>query len=125
MADKWIQLMSEDGTDNLFPTSKMDLLWENANTSVQFTAQTLTINGLSDYSMVAIYIRGSLYRNAYFLQWFFVDKGDVQLMFGSYDHAVTANTTRTVTFNATSNQITFSASSDANTMIPYQIYGIR
>ena len=48
MADKWIQLMSEDGTDYLFPISKMDLLWENASPTSSFGAQTLNVN-LGDY----------------------------------------------------------------------------
>lgn len=42
MADKWIQLMSEDGTDNLFPTSHMDLLWENASPTSTFASQNIT-----------------------------------------------------------------------------------
>lgn len=42
MADKWIQLMSEDGTDNLFPTTHMDLLWTNASPSSTFGAQNIT-----------------------------------------------------------------------------------
>ena len=53
MADKWIQLMSEDGTDNLFPTSKMDLLWTNASPSSSFAEQTISID-LSSYSAVVV-----------------------------------------------------------------------
>lgn len=53
MADKWIQLMSEDGTDNLFPTSKMDLLWTNASPSSNFAAQTVSLD-LNTYKYVRI-----------------------------------------------------------------------
>lgn len=53
MADKWIQLMSEDGTDNLFPTSKIDLLWENASPMSAFAAQTVSLD-LSGYKTVCI-----------------------------------------------------------------------
>ena len=53
MADKWIQLMSEDGTDNLFPTSKMDLLWINASPNSSFASQNIPLV-LSTYSLVYI-----------------------------------------------------------------------
>ena len=53
MADKWIQLMSEDGTNNLFPTSKMDLLWENVSPSSTFDAQTIALD-LNGYAAVVI-----------------------------------------------------------------------
>lgn len=53
MADKWIQLQSSDGGDNLFPTSHMDLLWTNANPTGSFAAQTVSLD-LSSYRFVYI-----------------------------------------------------------------------
>lgn len=53
MADKWIQLMSEDGTDNLFPTSRLELLWTNSSPTSSFAAQTISLD-LSDYAYVVI-----------------------------------------------------------------------
>ena len=55
MADKWVQLQSEDGLDNLFPTSKMDLLWTNASPSADFSEQTIQLD-LSNYTKLLIEI---------------------------------------------------------------------
>ena len=55
MADKWIQLMSEDGENNLYPTSHMDLLWENASPTSDFAAQTVALD-LSGYTKVVVIV---------------------------------------------------------------------
>lgn len=51
--DKWIQLQSENGEDNLYPIGKMDLLWVNSSTSSAFASQTISID-LSEYNMVYV-----------------------------------------------------------------------
>lgn len=101
-----------------------DLLWTNSNSAVTFGAQTITVSGLSDYSLIVMRIRGAINRFSYFNQVFSVTT-DTQLIFGVYDIAITAITSRTFTIDTANDQITFSAATDANTMVPYQIYGIK
>ena len=51
--DKWIQLQSSDGTNNLFPVGRMDLLWTNGSPTSDFGSQTIPLD-LSDYNAVLV-----------------------------------------------------------------------
>ena len=62
MADKWIQLQSADGLDNLYPLTGWDLLWKNSAPTSSFSAQTISLD-LSNYDAVAISYNGSGYQN--------------------------------------------------------------
>lgn len=130
MANKWIQLMNSGGTDNLFPTTNMDLLWTNASPTSAFAGQTVSID-LSDYKLV--YINCSLANTT-------TDGSTTALIkmndYGNLFHGfvgtgsgyyvacrrayvtatgVTFTVGRACTTNTTNNSI----------CIPYQIYGIK
>lgn len=116
MADKWIQLMSEDGTDNLFPVSKMDLLWTNSSPSSAFVDQTVSID-LSDYSYILIVSQATNGITNYHSD--IVSVNGTKQTFGSYYGGYYRFATPT---NA---GITFEFVTNNGYTIPYQVYGIR
>lgn len=124
MADKWIQLMSEDGTDNLFPVGKMDLLWTNSAPASVFASQTINID-FTDYDTILVLCRvASADGNS---SWNIMKKGyDCTLV--AFDYNFTPITRLSNSFNDSS--ITFgqgyrSGSASTDTCIPLYIYGIR
>lgn len=50
--DKWIQLQ-DSNNNNLYPTSKMDLLWTNSSPSSSFSAQAISLD-FSIYKIVYV-----------------------------------------------------------------------
>lgn len=124
MADKWIQLMSEDGTDNLFPTSRMELLWTNSAPTSAFAQQTVSLD-LSEYMYIVIEMDQdtNLSRGRYY----FGTVGFVISM-SLVPTSITNAYTRTATISASGINFTVGyvgSSSNNNAMIPYHIYGIK
>ena len=128
MADKWIQLMSEDGTDNLFPVTKMDLLWTNASPTTAFTPQTVSLD-LSDYRLIGIefnYYKGTV---DFVVTCFMQKHGFKEMCIGSalgkpaYRGATVTNSGVTFTEGNTGNGSTYSTNNDVQ--IPYKIYGVK
>ena len=125
MADKWIQLMSEDGTDNLFPTSKMDLLWTNASPTSNFAAQTVALD-LSKYSKVIINYRWATSATEQYL-------GRINIVGRTtIDDCCNPNNTSVQGVRTYTSSITgiyfygaYTSSSSNNIMIPLEIYGIK
>ena len=128
MADKWIQLMSEDGTDNLFPTSKMDLLWTNASPNSSFDSQTVALD-LSGYKFVGIVIKFYIDKNGYSFTIIPVPVTNYSAI------SVTSDTDTDVRYRmvtTTSNGVSFGVgrnTGDTTTnngrAIPQKIYGIK
>lgn len=126
--------MSEDGVDNLYPTSKMDLLWENASPTSDFASQTLSLD-LSEYSLfllvsktyktnanneanvTSMFIKG--------IQSFAISGAGQSISSGTY----LLETRRGATFNdagvAFENAMQPTTTNNNAYMIPYQIYGIK
>lgn len=131
MADKWIQLMSEDGTDNLFPTSKMDLLWTNASPNSGFSAQTVALD-LGDYRWVYIVIKPYYENNEVYntLTYNLCSVPGLCPCEGTYDKTQVSRTgivsSTGINFNSSGkwHQAGQDGTSD-NFCIPYQIYGIK
>lgn len=130
MSDKWIQLQSSNGEDNLFPVGKMDLLWTNSSPSSAFGAQTIALD-LSAYSMIytmyciAVDVADSAKRYNTCMQ--NVDGKPYQ--HASYYSGNSSNMTRR-TITATTTGIIFEngiygTSSSTNCNVPQKIYGIK
>ena len=120
MADKWIQLMSENGVDNLYPTSNMDLLWENASPTSSFAAQTLSID-LSGYKSVI----GSFkhFTNDNTQRNYFIQKNGIAHIIQTPNVAASSTPYRTVSCD---NQgITLNGGSNTSGAIPIAFYGIK
>jgi len=131
MADKWIQLMSEDGTDNLFPTSKMDLLWENASPTSAFSAQTLNNINTSGYKWILFDIKTHLTSSLYV---YFLAKPIDYIRPYFVTDSTTANnnlTYRNIELNGS--QVIISSPvrgsgnvvSENNAVVPIKIFGIK
>ena len=134
MADKWIQLMSEDGTDNLFPTSHMDLLWTNASPNSSFLSQTISMD-LSNYKHLIIEFKNSgSYTDNKLV--YLLAMAPIGLQ-SQINHLLKTDVNHwwLRKFTANINGITFdvgtilylssSSTTDNNIMIPYRIYGIK
>lgn len=128
MADKYIQLQSADGVDNLFPLGKLALLWTNSSPTSSFTAQTISIANLDDYKYLIIVVKATTSADTY----------QSQILFPSVRHRVifTGNTltyrdvdfvANGLSFLAGRNQSTYGGSTtqDNSLVIPAYIYGIR
>ena len=134
MADKWIQLQSSDGVDNLFPTSKMDLLWTNA-ASATFPAQTLAVPNLTNYSKIMILCESWFNGNQYHSNWLLND--NLKHMICSFEVNDTSYSyTQMREITITGNNIAFSQSYviqgggsaqiiNNDTCCPIKIYGIK
>ena len=125
MADKYIQLMSEDGTDNLYPVGKLDLLWTNSSPTASFSSQTVSLD-LSKYRLVMISYCYS-YNSEYY-------QTMIQPVDGLTYRCTTGNSTnnnngvRAGTATATGVVFTagaYNGASNNQYVIPYKIYGIR
>ena len=124
--------MSEDGTDNLFPVSKMDLLWENASPTSAFAAQTISLN-LADYDAILVRYNGSGYQNVVAnttrCDLFFIGGGDGMLIIPTFTNIfgtrqLTVSTTGIVF--STGYHIAGSTNSANNyAAVPMKIYGIK
>lgn len=126
MADKWIQLMSEDGTDNLFPTTKMDLLWTNASPTSSFSAQTVSLD-LSDYNVFLLRCRTATTQTNCFIS--VCVKGN-NVLNGSYPFITQADNVSRIVDIDNSGFVFGAGRAGTNTsvngdIIPYQIYGIK
>ena len=129
MADKWIQLMSEDGADNLFPTSKMDLLWTNASPTSSFAEQTVQLD-LSNYSTIVIMY--APYDSLQYYSSMICFKGTIYLVTTDMGSGGAASVARKATISNTG--IAFetarlgyngTATNNNTYIIPYKIYGIK
>lgn len=131
MADKWIQLQSSNGEDNLFPVSKADLLWTNAaSSSAGFTAEI----DLSNYDFIGIfYINAtdiSVSARRYCFNIF--PKSDISYQINAtYGGKILARTITSITdsgvvFNNGAWYSAYGSATDsAYSCVPYQIYGFR
>lgn len=130
MADKWIQLQSSNGEDNLFPTTKMDLLWTNSSPNSSFASQTLALD-LSGYKIIYILFRRIQNEVAYFM-----DAGIVDILNASTDEKfINSNVTggsivlmrwwRPMTTGIWFADATRNGTTSNTDFIPYQIYGIK
>ena len=117
MADKWIQLMSENGTDNLFPTSKMDLLWTNATPGTAVTNQTISLD-LSTYKYILVVMKPSS-QNWYQTTVIPMDlaglTNSVGTYYGGYYRGIIVSTSG----------VTITSGNDAASASPFKIYGIK
>lgn len=132
MADKWIQLQSADGTDNLFPASSMDLLWENSSPTTNYGSATAQFVSTGYKKTLVIYesATGSPY-NAYRVPLIIIQQ-DVAYsctsQIGSRLRLRYATwTTSGITFTECEKWETYASGSskDNSCLIPYQIYGIK
>ena len=129
MADKWIQLQSADGIDNLFPIGKVDLLWTNSSPSSGFTNQTVELD-LSSYrfvyGLVAVVNSASTLLYPLLLkvgagsQYCFVSEGNAR----SY-RTFRPTTTGIVISSASTANFGNSVGTNNNYCIPEYFYGIR
>lgn len=123
MADKWIQLMSEDGTDNLFPTGKFDLLWTNSAPTSAFSPQTLSID-FSKYNHILVICKVIANQDMRFAN--YMIKGQVTTLMSFNQNASGCFQRLECVFTDT--QITFgtayrSGSANNDSTIPLLIYG--
>lgn len=128
MADKWIQLQSADGTDNLFPTTNMDLLWTNSAPTSAFSAQTVAIS-LTGYKTAMIVSKVTKGGEFYITSYIAVGSTNTIVFPMDYIYYRDATVaTAGVTFGGGKRTNTYGAStptSDNNDIIPYKIYGIK
>ena len=130
--DKWIQLQSADGVDNLFPTSSMDLLWENSAPTSNYGASTAQFTSSGYKTLYLIYetATGSPF-NAYRVPLIIAQQNiaySCVTCAGSRTRLRYATWTSTgVTFTECEKWETYASSSskDNSCLIPYQIYGIK
>lgn len=130
MADKWIQLMSEDGADNLFPTSKLGLLWENASPTSGFSAQTVSLN-LVGYSYVLVVFKRTTGSDYYSTSICSVGEHSIGVA-GPIDTGSSSTMTRY--FSVSTSGVSFltgvsalpsSGTQQSTYCIPLKIYGIK
>ena len=112
-------------TENLEPV----LLWENSNPTVEFTAQTVSLD-LSDYAGVIVEFKKTTTSTKINTRLYAKKNEDVDEIFGagSYYTKGDSNTARGV--NVTDTGVTFAEgyrnmTSDNNTTIPIRIYGVK
>lgn len=130
MANKWIQLMSADGTDNLFPTiSNRDLLWTNSATGNTFAAQTISLD-LSAYKMIEVdfsyYVESTptyLLTNRAFIDG--IKYMALGVATGQSTYRGFTATSTGVAFTDANRNTGSSSSVNNSCMIPYKIYGIK
>lgn len=128
MANKWIQLMSADGTDNLFPVGKMDLLWTNSAPTSSFSSQTIPID-TTPYKFLVIILAFSTSTDSESVYWM-INNATYNLYWGAnrnYRRRVT-KTDSGIEFEACQYFGTYanSTTTTSNTnLIPIEIYGIK
>ena len=112
-------------TEDLQPV----LLWENSNPTVEFTAQTVSLD-LSDYAGVIVEFKKTTTSTKINTRLYAKKNEDVDEIFGagSYYTKGDSNTARGV--NVTDTGVTFAEgyrnmTSDNNTTIPIRIYGVK
>ena len=120
MADKWIQLMSENGVDNLYPTSNMDLLWENASPTTSFSAQTISLD-LSEYKYIYLVGNDSVVGTRPSTLIITGNRGQLVVAAASSGRRNVITRTSEISFEIglTGDQ------TNNNRCIPYQVYGIK
>lgn len=130
MADKYIQLQSADGVDNLYPIGKMDLLWTNSSPTSNFSAQTILNGQIDNYNYFLIEFKGSTGAKSNHLFQIVAKTTSSQRLVSPCDTILT----RIIT-NITNNGIVFEGAfntnpygsivSGNNCVIPLTVYGIR
>lgn len=126
MANKWIQLQSADGADNLFPVWNMDLLWTNSSPISSFSAQTIQMD-LSEYKFLYVIFTYGYNETAFNNQRgsAIAPKGElmgVTILYTNKSYTVYRN----FTFNDSG--VTFGSAVGDNgqvNAIPYKIFGIK
>ena len=123
MADKWVQLMSENGEDNLYPTSKMEFLWTNASPSSSFGGQTVALD-LSSYSFVYLISRSDHSGTCYADNIYPIPCSNASLNTPLYGNSDDSQTSRNMTISSSS--IVFAGkNTNRNATKPIKIYGIK
>ena len=127
--DKYIQLQSANGTDNLFPIGKVDLLWTNSSPSSGFNSQTVQLD-LSNYrfvfGLVAVVNSSStlcypiLFKVGAGAQYCFVSEGNAR----SYRRFTPTSTGIEITSAYTAN-FGNSVGTNNNYCVPEYFYGIK
>ena len=121
--DKWIQLQSSNGEDNLFPKERKELLWTNSSPSSSFASQTAQFD-MTDYD-VGICLFGYDTSGNPWCEVYFSKNGTY--ICNMYN----TNTSRVFrTFSASSSGVTFDGGNSAGgsnngAAIPLAIYGIK
>lgn len=117
MADKWIQLQSADGLDNLFPVLRLDLLWTNASAGARWSSQAVTLDS-TGYRLLLVCCINNMNSIDYPVP-FLIGKDEIHygMAINGYGRGCYASNSK-VTFV------------DANTTatdrcIPYKIYGVK
>jgi len=123
--DKWIQLQNNDGTDNLYPVEKIDLLWQNSSPTSNFSAQTVSIN-LSGYDRLLLVFVMMKSGDDSYCQGFIVDKSHTKWTCGG----LYQNTYVSRLVDVSDSGVTFgsgyaSSTSNQSAVIPNEIYGIK
>lgn len=125
MADKWIQLQSADGTDNLFPVGKMDLLWTNSNPTATFAGQTIPLD-LSKYILLYIVCRRTTGSDTLHINGI-IKKGESGQVIGNYNgwayREISSSNDAGIKFGS-GVKGTSSFTTDNTYAIPLYIYGI-
>ena len=118
---------------------QMDLLWENSSPTSEFTAQTVTIEDMSEYKILMFVVFQYVYQSASstsiqsYLMPIIIGKSTTMsfpawLDTGAttYYRTATIDTNTTISFeNGTYLNSATSIGSDSTKVIPYQIYGIK
>lgn len=113
--------------------SNLDLLWENPNSAVAFAAQSITIDTLDTYDIIAIRYRTATVWNTYSPLHLYLTSETSEA--GAAVSAVTENiVTRSVTVNRSAKTVTFGngskngdnmAYNDNTFAVPAAVYGVR
>ena len=129
MANKWIQLQTIDGTDNLFPINRMDLLWTNSSPTSDFSAQTVELD-LSDYDAVLVTFKwgkDSANPSINVVALVGVGLGIASSVYNSRVYREFTPTATGIQFaaGAYGSSVSASMATGNGSAVPYQIYGIR
>lgn len=131
MADKYIQLQSADGVDNLFPIGILDLLWENSSPTSNFSAQTILNGQISDYNFFLIEFKGSTGATSNHLFQVVAKTSSTQRLISAYDYilvrVINSITNNGIAFSNGAQIIPYGTvnTADNKYVIPLAVYGIR
>lgn len=134
MADKWIQLQSADSVDNLFPTSRLELVWTNSSPSSTYGNTTALISNVADYKAFIIVVKEYISTDR--RQTFFIVKGCEQVIklvpYSATPYYIwvreCAITSAGIMFSACygmSSYSSYQSTPNNNYIIPHYIYGIK
>ena len=131
MADKYIQLQSADGVDNLYPLTGWDLLWENSAPTSSFSAQTISNLDFTPYAFYGVEYAQSYSGSALARRMVAINKVGCG---GLLSQALSNNAYRA--FDGTTTSVAFESANRVSTyggtlttynsdLIPTRIFGIR